>query len=590
MNFIRRFYSKKGSFILTLVILAVVGYFIYERSQPKTVEAQYITAPAEKGTLSVTVSATGQVSSSNQIDIKPESSGKITSINVKPGQEISQGASIATLDSKDAQKAIRDAEVNLQTAKLALEKLQKPTDSLSITQAQNTLERNKQAKLDAQDDLNKAYEDGFTEVSNAFLDLPDIMTGLQDTLYDSTPSLDTGGRTNMDFYTDEALKYDDKAVNYKLDADAKYKLARASYDKTFDTYKSTSRTASSDVLEKLITETYTTTKNISEAVKSANNLIQFYKDKLTEKNFKPVNTSLTQLTTLGGYTSTVNSNLSSLLGITNTIKTSKDAITNSDRTIQENTESLAKLNEGADELDVQSAQITITQRQNALRDAREALSDYSITAPIDGVIATVDGKVGDNAASATALATIIAKQQIAEVSLNEVDVAKVKAGQKATLTFDAIENLSITGTVAEVGSLGTATQGVVNYTVKITFDTQDPRVKPGMSASVNIILSAKTNALLVPSSAVKTQGNTSYVEILVNGNPVQKNVTVGDSSDTSTEILTGLTENEEVITQTITSTTATQGTTTGSQRTGGNVFFGGGGGVQRAVGGGGAGR
>ncbi|MDD5433706.1 MAG: hypothetical protein PHE77_03610, partial [Candidatus Pacebacteria bacterium] len=61
---------------------------------------------------------------------------------------------------------------------------------------------------------------------------------------------------------------------------------------------------------------------------------------------------------------------------------------------------------------------------------------------------------------------------MAEISLNEVDVAKVKIGQRAIITFDAIDELEITGKVEDVDTIGTVSQGVVSYNVKIIFDTQ----------------------------------------------------------------------------------------------------------------------
>ncbi len=167
------------------------------------------------------------------------------------------------------------------------------------------------------------------------------------------------------------------------------------------------------------------------------------------------------------------------------------------------------------------------------------------------MIAELNVKKGDSISSGAAIATLITKQQIAEIALNEVDAARVKIGQKATLTFDAVDNLSITGEVAEIDTLGTVSQGVVSYNVKIAFDVQDERIKPSMSVSVDIITESKRDVLLVPTSAVKSSASGSYVETLVNNQPQRKTVTTGSSNDTMIEIIDGLQENERIITQTI---------------------------------------
>ena len=160
---------------------------------------------------------------------------------------------------------------------------------------------------------------------------------------------------------------------------------------------------------------------------------------------------------------------------------------------------------------IRAKKIAVQQKEDALTSAKETLADYSIRAPFAGVIASVDIQKGDSISNGTIAATLITKQRIAEISLNEVDAAKIKIGQKVTLTFDAVEDLTLTGEVSEVNTLGTVSQGVVSYTIKIAFDTQDERIKPGMSTSATIITEIKQDILIIPSSAIKTLGNSSYV-------------------------------------------------------------------------------
>jgi multidrug efflux pump subunit AcrA (membrane-fusion protein) len=156
--------------------------------------------------------------------------------------------------------------------------------------------------------------------------------------------------------------------------------------------------------------------------------------------------------------------------------------------------------------------------------------------------------------------------------MNEVDVAKIKLGQKATIAFDAIEDLTMTGTVAEIDTIGAVSQGVVSYNIKITFDTEEALIKPGMSVSASIITDSKTDVLIIPSSAIKTQGTAKYVQmfsiplvasaISSQGTPStempnQINVEIGISDDTSTEIISGLKEGDQIISRIITTSTTT---------------------------------
>jgi len=307
-------------------------------------------------------------------------------------------------------------------------------------------------------------------------------------------------------------------------------------------------------------------------------LIQFYKDKLTERDLKPDPLADTHLSLLNNYTGKTNSHLLSLLSIKRTIEDSKDAITNADRSIEEKEKSLAKLKAGPDELDVRAKKIAIQQKEDNLLTAKENLAKCSIYAPFDGVISDVKVKKGDTVSSGTALATLITEQKIAEITLNEIDAAKVKVGQKATLTFDALPDLTLTGKVVEVETVGTVSQGVVSYGVKIALDTEEERIKPGMSVTADIIIDAKTDVLVLPNSAVKSQAGVYYVELVkadeklsqqllanVSGvilpeSPTSQPVEVGLSNDTSTEIVSGLKEGDIVVSSTITPTTQTNQT------------------------------
>ena len=188
-------------------------------------------------------------------------------------------------DINDLERAVSDAEINLESAKLSLKKMQEPADELSVMQAENTLKKAGESKSEAEDDLKKAYEDGFNNVANVFLTLPSLMSGLDDILHGHNSSLGGSGQENIDFYYDAAGFYDGgRAFQYKTDVATKYSLARDTYEKNFDDYKATSRYADTVTIEALITETYDTTKNIAETIKSAINLVQFYEDQLISHN------------------------------------------------------------------------------------------------------------------------------------------------------------------------------------------------------------------------------------------------------------------------------------------------------------------
>ncbi len=521
-----KIYAAAHKIISAIAVIAVLGivYLGYKSFTAANGENRYVMAAVKRGNIVVSVTGSGQVSASNQVDLKPKISGDIIYIGVKSGQEVMAGTLIAQLDARDAQKSVRDAQANLESAKLQLEKLLGPESAV--------IPRNKEQ---AQENLKKSYEDGFNTVANAFLDLPAVITGLHDILIGENFSK---GQWNIDYFSNITSKYDEKAVQFRDDAYAKYQEARKAYDKTFILYKSDTRFSDNSTIENLINGTYDTTKIIAESVKSANNLTQFYKDKLTERNLQTEPLADTFLSNLNNYTGKTNAHLLNLLNIKNSISNYKDAALNAD-------------------LDIRLQKLTVKQKENALLDAKEKLADYFIRAQFDGTIAKLNFKKLDSVANGTVIATLITKQKLAEISLNEVDVAKVKVGQKAILTFDAIEGFSINGEVAELDTVGTVNQGVVTYSLKISFDVQDDRIKPGMSVSAAITMETKQNALAVPNSAIKIQGNRHYVEVfdgaMSSVQPRNQFIEIGLANDAVTEIISGLKEGDQIVVRTIAS-------------------------------------
>ena len=556
------------SAIATIIVLGG-GYIAYSKIFAPSEPVKYVLGTVTKEDIASTVTGSGQVSASNQVDIKPKASGEIVSIVVAEGQTVSADAAIAYIDSTDAQKAVRDAKTALDSAKLALAKLQKPADTLSITQAQNAIAKARETEQNAKDDQASAYDDGFTDVANTFTDIPAVMTGLKNVVFGFEAGLGGTSQWNIDFYGGKINSFhnDSSGTALSTDIKSKYESAKSAYDKAFAAYKATSRQSDTSAVETTIQQTSDAVTALSEALKAMHNIIRVYEDTL-DSNVSPPAAVSAHLASINTYTATTNTRLSALRAALQTIKDSRQAILDAGRSIAEGEAQLQKLRDGTDTLDLQSAELTVQQRQNTLMDAQNALSDYSIRTPFAGTIAKLDIHKGDTVSPATLAAIIVTKQQLAELSLNEVDAAKVQVGEKTTLTFDAIDELSISGDVASIDTIGTVSQGVVTYTVKVGFDAQDSRVKTGMTVNASIVTAEKSEVLVVPSSAVKKQGSESYVLVVdtapqerapggveLDKAPVRTVVETGISNDTETEIISGLREGQVVVIRTITSGT-----------------------------------
>lgn len=244
----------------------------------------------------------------------------------------------------------------------------------------------------------------------------------------------------------------------------------------------------------------------------------------------------------------------------------------------------------------------IAQAEAALTSASLSLNQTSatITSPTDGNISNLllssgyqiaqssSGSTGSTASNQAVGSVILAGSALqASVNLSEIDVTKVSVGQKVTMTLDAFPEKTFTGEITGLNTTGSVSSGVTTYPATITFDTAQTNIYPNMAVSAKIITKVKDNVLLVPSSAVQTLGGETTVRILRDKKVESIPVEVGDSSDTQTEIVSGLSEGDEVVTSIVMNplTTGARGATSPFSAFGGGGFrgggFGGGGNVIR---------
>ena len=550
--------SKKRMLLATVLLLVVVfvGYRLFAGSSEET---RYVVAEVENGTIIQTVTGSGQVLASHQIDLTAKASCQVTAVYAKTGDRVKSGQLIAKLDS-------REAEIALENAQISYDKLVQPTDALTLLQSQNSLQEAKESKVRAENSLVDSYNGAFDSLSSAFLDMPDVLDGL-----DTTLNMREGFLYESDLFGISSNARESREL-----ASKSYYEAIESYRKSFNLYKTVNRDSATSSLENLLTEAIKTAELVSKAVKDTKNAVDVVYIELSDSRQAEVGTTKTDI---ASWTSTANNNLSSLSSAQDEITNGQEDIVSLSRQLREKEESLADLQNGPDLLDLRSQELSLRQK-------RYDYEDYFIRAPFDGVVAQLDIKPADNVSGSVGV--LITDKKVAEIYLNEVDITKVEIGQKATLTFDALEDFAITGEVTTVDQIATVSQGVVSYNVKIAVDTDDARIKPGMSVSASIATGVAKDILTVPVSAVKEQDGLSVVEVVssetvinsqgvtLTDGPINQTVETGLTDDVSVEIKSGLTAGDKVIVRTITTSNSSSGSSTQTP----SLFGGGGGGMR----------
>lgn len=173
----------------------------------------------------------------------------------------------------------------------------------------------------------------------------------------------------------------------------------------------------------------------------------------------------------------------------------------------------ASLNSGAAAPDLASAQAQIRSAQATLELAQLSRDDATLKAPIGGVVAEVNLKVGElPVATKTPVVLTDLSSFYVDVAVDEVDVSRISAGQAVTLTLDALPDLALPASVERVAPLSTTQSAVTAYQVRIAAKASDKRVRPGMSTNADIVVAREENVLVVPRRAVRNDRGRLIVE------------------------------------------------------------------------------
>ncbi|HMR48823.1 MAG TPA: HlyD family efflux transporter periplasmic adaptor subunit [Arachnia sp.] len=201
---------------------------------------------------------------------------------------------------------------------------------------------------------------------------------------------------------------------------------------------------------------------------------------------------------------------------------------------------------------VDSAQAQVDSAQLAVDQARAALDEAVLRAPFDGVVSTVNAVVGQSSSALSAdgssglVELVDTAGMTVTASVAEADATSIKIGQAATITLPA-SGIVMTGTVESVDVRGTVTNNVVQYRTTVSVDSPPEEVRVGQTVSLSILTGGREDVLFVPTSAIATDGATSTVRMVVDGQLSDVEVTTGLVGTTGTEIVSGLEEGDVVL-------------------------------------------
>jgi HlyD family secretion protein len=202
---------------------------------------------------------------------------------------------------------------------------------------------------------------------------------------------------------------------------------------------------------------------------------------------------------------------------------------------------------------LQQYNLSLQSSEIAFYKAKQEIMKTAIIAPSDGTVVSVDLKKSYvlsalDYSSKVAVKLVDTKTVRFKGTIDEVDIMKVRPGQVASLTIDAIPTKKFTGTVRFVSPYGTAVGKVIKFTVLVDMDPSEEPIRGGLSATAEIQVAGVKNALLVPATAVirAPGGSVVLVPSTDTAKPERRKVKVGISNFQLAEITEGLKEGEKV--------------------------------------------
>lgn len=217
--------------------------------------------------------------------------------------------------------------------------------------------------------------------------------------------------------------------------------------------------------------------------------------------------------------------------------------------------------------DIDQARGSVQQTNNDLAQLLVNLNDTTITAPSSGIVLKKYKEENEIVQSATtgfsdaqAIVATLGNRVCVQVGINEIDIAKVQQNAPVQIEVDALPDMTFDGVVTNIapastnafdstGAASAANQSAIaKFSVAIAFLKSDSRLRPGMTANVDIISAQRRKTLVVPLEALNFDGRQGTVTVLTSNNmKVQRSVTIGLRNDTSAEVLSGLHAGDHVV-------------------------------------------
>ncbi len=466
--------SKKKVIIAVILILIIaaagtVGIKYFNSKNAKATVGQQATAIAKKGDLSVSVSGSGPISSTNKYDLTSNVSGTLSNIYFKDGDKVKAGDLIYEIDDKDTQLQVRQLKNSIAQAQLSRDSNIKDLKSGTVI-----------APIDGE--------------------ILDLQVKEGDSL--------SGNGTVLTITDKSKLKL---LVSFNNTYRTKLTTGQKVSVNAFDTSKDELHKVEG-VISNISSPSYKTSDgaevyNVGVVVDNSSSLsegmvanveINIDGKSITNKGSSTLS-FLKSMTVKAASGGTVNK-----LAVENGQNVKKGDL-------------LAELNNDDLELTIQTNDLKLEDLNSELETAEEKLLDYKIYAPFDGTFTLNDIEQGNSIKQGDILGSVANYDTMQFIiDVDELDIAKIQIGQSAEVTIDALAETidkPLKGAVTKIAVEGTSSNGVSTYPVTIQIE-ENSALKGSMNANAEIVVNHKKDVLYVPVDAIQKRNGKSFVRVV----------------------------------------------------------------------------
>jgi HlyD family secretion protein len=510
---VRGFSKSKTGIAVAVIIVVVAGAWILIARSHKTTY-QFVTV--KQGTITEVVSVTGNVTTTRSVALGFENGGTIAAVYYNEGDHVNAGDVIARLDTQNLQAQLAQAQANVDAQTATLKNLQAGATLQNIAVSQTALASAKQT------------------LDNSYASVPNTIAGAYASANDAVRNQLAAFFTNAELDNPQLIF---PVNNSQIATDISSERLQASSE--LNTWQTEDQNiaigAPSSTLDTML-------QNTLGHLAVAKTLLTTASDAIVNANNLGTATAATYKTNVTTGLNEVNASIGNVNTLVQAIASEKSSVLQAEAQLN-----LTLAGTTQNNIDAQAAQVE--QAQANAQAIQVNIDKAALISPMSGVVTVQNAKTGEIASPGAPVVSLIADNSLeVDADVPEVDIGKIATGDPVSMTLDAFPGETFTGKVFYVNPAETILSGVVDYLIKVSFDKNDPRMKSGLTANLDVTTQTKSGVLILPQYAVLQNDSGTFVETLQNNIMTQTPVTLGiEDQSGNVEIASGTTQGEQVI-------------------------------------------